>query len=118
MRLRGYYRLLDLSGAEDDLDDELPDALFLDPLVPPETEPPDLRDDELPEELPVFTGYLLLIFWFEDDGLLFLELFSLRYWLPDFELLLLMLLLLLLLSQLSEPDGCLLLLMMSEVFPL
>jgi hypothetical protein len=44
------------------LDDELSDPLFLDPLPVPEAELPDLPDDELPEELPVFTGYLLLIF--------------------------------------------------------
>ena len=53
-RLLVYLLLLDLSGEEDDLDDELSDPLFLDPLLPLEAEPPDLRDDELPEELPVF----------------------------------------------------------------
>ena len=53
-RLPVYFLLSDLSGEPDDLDDELSDPLFLDLLLTPEAELPDLRDDELPEELPVF----------------------------------------------------------------
>lgn len=53
-RLLAYFRLLDLSGEEDDLDDELSDSLFLDALLPGEAELPDLPDDELPVELPAF----------------------------------------------------------------
>ena len=51
---RGYLRLSGLSVEPDDLDDELSDPLFLDPLTAPVAELPVLPDDELPEELPVF----------------------------------------------------------------
>ena len=50
----GYFLLSDLSVEPDALVVELSDPLFLNPLLPPEAEPADLRDDELPEDLPVF----------------------------------------------------------------
>ena len=50
------YRLSDFSDEEEDedLDDELPDPLLFEALLPLEDELPDLADDELPEEPPVF----------------------------------------------------------------
>ena len=51
-----YYRLPDFSDEEEDedLDDELPDPLLLEALLPFEAELPDLAEDGFPEEPPVF----------------------------------------------------------------
>jgi len=46
-----YLRLSDLSDDEDDFGDELSDPLAAEELLPPETEPVELPDDELPDEL-------------------------------------------------------------------
>ena len=51
---RHYFRLFDFSEGEDDFDDELSDLLLLVVVLSLETGVPDLRDDELTEELPGF----------------------------------------------------------------
>ena len=53
-RLPGYFLLSDLSAEPDDLEDELSDPLFLDPLLTPEAGLVDLPD-ERPEGFPEFT---------------------------------------------------------------
>jgi hypothetical protein len=51
-RLLFYLRWFDFSFEEDDLEDEVPESLLLEEVLPLEAELPDLPDDELPEELP------------------------------------------------------------------